>query len=130
MQTEDYCGNKHAPFGLTKCEGATQLSQLLQRTPCVSRRQPEDRQMKPIFILSLLAPALGLGLGGCDYSLSRVNLVADGDTSFMVTCAASVCGQRADEICRAQGYSSYDILERIKGDDLGEVGGILIQCKK
>jgi hypothetical protein len=48
----------------------------------------------------------------------------------MVTCAASVGGQRADEICRAQGYSSYDILERMKGDKLGEVGGILIQCKK
>jgi hypothetical protein len=126
MKTEDYCGTEHAPFGLTKCEGAARFSQLFRRTPCVG----EGGQMKLIFVLLLLTPALGLGLGGCDYSLSRVNMVADGDTSFMVTCAASVCGQRADEICRAQGYSSYEILERMKGDDLGEVGGILIQCKK
>lgn len=83
--------------------------------------------MKPIFVLSLLV--LGLWLGGCDYSLSRVNMVADGDASFMVNCAASACGQRATEICLAQGYSRYDIVERIKRDDLGEVGGIVIQCK-
>jgi hypothetical protein len=85
--------------------------------------------MKPIFVLSILLCALGLGLGGCDNSPDRVNLVADGDTSFMVTCAASACGQRAAEICHAQGYSRYDILERTKGDDLGEGGGIIIQCK-
>ena len=72
--------------------------------------------------------ALVLGLGGCAYSPGPVDWVAEGDSSFIVTCAPSACAQRATAICNAQGFSRYEILERRRGDDLGEGGGIVIQC--
>jgi hypothetical protein len=83
--------------------------------------------MKPIFVLSIM---LCMGLGGCDYSPGPVNLVTDGDSSFIVTCAPSACAKRATAICQDQGYPNYIVLERRPGDDLGEGGGIVIQCKK
>jgi hypothetical protein len=72
--------------------------------------------------------ALILGLGGCAYSPGPVDWIAEGESSFIVTCAPSACAQRATAICNAQGFSRYDILERRQGDDLGEGGGIVIQC--
>jgi hypothetical protein len=88
------------------------------------------RKTKPIFVRAIPLCALVLGLGGCDYSSSPPNFVTEGDSSFLVTCAPSACAQRANAICRAQGYSRYDILERRRGDDLGEGGAIVVQCKK
>jgi len=89
----------------------------------------KGRQMKFTFALAILLGALSLGLGGCGNLPDRVDMIADGDTSFMVFCTASTCRERATDICRAQGYSRYDILDRLKADDLGEGGGIVIQCK-
>ena len=86
--------------------------------------------MKPIFVLSIPFCALVLGLGGCDYSSGPVEMIAEGDSSFIVTCSPSACAQRATAICNAQGFTRYDILERRQGDDLGEAGGMVIQCKK
>jgi len=86
--------------------------------------------MKPIFVLSMLLCALVLGLGGCDYSPGPPNFVTERDSSFIVTCVPSTCAQRATAICHAQGYSRYDMLERRPGDDLGEGGAIVVQCKK
>jgi hypothetical protein len=88
------------------------------------------RKSKPIFVPSIPLCALVLGLGGCDYSSGPPNFVTEGDSSFIVNCAPSACAQRATAICRAQGYSRYDILERRRGDDLGEGGSIVVQCKK
>ena len=87
------------------------------------------RKMKPIFVLSMPLCAL-LGLAGCDYSPGPPNFVTERDSSFIVTCVPSACAQRATAICQAQGYSRYDILERTRGDDLGEGGAIVVQCKK
>jgi hypothetical protein len=85
--------------------------------------------MKPILLLSITVCVVGLG--GCgDYAPPPVNLVTEGDSSFIVTCAPSACAKRATAICQAQGYPNYVILERRQGDDLGEGGGIVVQCKK
>jgi hypothetical protein len=85
--------------------------------------------MKSNFVLTVLLGALSFGLGSCGNLPERVDLIAEGDTSFMVFCAASACGKRAADICHAQGYSHYDILEQLQGDDLGEGRGVVIQCK-
>jgi len=85
--------------------------------------------MKPIFVLSVPLCAFVLGLGGCSYTPGPVDMVNEGDSSFVVTCAPSTCAKRATAICQQQGFSKYDILERRQGDDLGEGGGIVIQCK-
>ena len=87
------------------------------------------RKMKHIFVLSIPLCTL-LGLGGCDYSTGPPNFVTERDSSFIVTCVPSACAQRATAICQAQGYSRYDILERRRGDDLGEGDAIVVQCKK
>jgi len=84
--------------------------------------------MKPVFVLSIPLCALVLGLGGCSYSPGPVDLIAEGDSSFILTCAPSACAQRAIALCNAQGFSRYDILEQRQADDLGEGGGIVIQC--
>jgi hypothetical protein len=84
-------------------------------------------QMKSTFALAILLCVLSLGLEGCGNAPERVDMIADGDTSFMVFCAASTCGQRASNICHAQGYSHYDILDQLNGDELGEGKGIIIQ---
>jgi hypothetical protein len=86
--------------------------------------------MKLIFVLSMPLCALGLGLGGCDYSPGPPNFVTEGDSSFIVACVPSTCVQKATAICHTQGYSRYDILERRQGDDLGEGSAIVVQCKK
>jgi hypothetical protein len=87
-------------------------------------------KMKYIFVLSIPLCALVSGLGGCDYSPGPPNFVTDRDSSFIVTCVPTACAQRATAICHDQGYSHYDILERRLGDDLGEGGAIIVQCKK
>jgi len=84
--------------------------------------------MKPIFLLSIPLCALVLDLAGCSYSPGPVELIAEGDSSFILTCAPSACAQRATALCNAQGFSRYDILEQRQADDLGEGGGIVIQC--
>jgi hypothetical protein len=89
---------------------------------------PSGITIKPVFVLSIPLCALVLGLGGCAYSPGPVDWIAEGESSFIVTCAPSACAQRATAICNAQGFSRYDILERRQGDDLGEGGGIVIQC--
>jgi hypothetical protein len=86
--------------------------------------------MKPIVVLSMPLCALSLGLGGCDYSPGPPNFVTERDSSFIVACVLSKCGQKATAICRDQGYSHYDILEQRKGDELGEGSAIVVQCKK
>jgi hypothetical protein len=86
--------------------------------------------MKPVLVLSMPLCALVLGLGGCDYSPGPPNFVTERDSSFIVACVPSTCGQKATAICHDQGYSRYDILERRQGDDLGEGGAIVVQCKK
>jgi hypothetical protein len=85
--------------------------------------------MRSSFVLAILPCALSFGLGSCGNAPERVELIAEGDSSFVVFCAASACGKRAADICHAQGYSQYEILERLQGDDLGEGRGIVIQCK-
>jgi hypothetical protein len=86
--------------------------------------------MKSPFILAILLCALCFGLGSCANAPERVDLIAEGDTKFTVFCAAApACRQRAADLCRAQGYSLYDILEQLKGDELGEGRGIVIECK-
>ena len=85
-------------------------------------------RLRSVFVHSIPFCALVLGLGGCSYSPGPVDLIAEGDSSFIVTCAPSACAQRATALCNAQGFSRYDILEQRQGDDLGEGGGIVIQC--
>ena len=85
--------------------------------------------MKSIVVLEILLCALTLGLGSCGSLPERVDMVAEGDTSFTVFCVPSACRQRAADLCHAQGYAHYDILEQLKGDELGEGRGIVIQCK-
>jgi hypothetical protein len=86
--------------------------------------------MKFTVVLTILLCALSFALGGCGNAPERVDMIAEGDTSFTVFCAATpACRQRATDICRAQGYSRYDILEQLRGDELGEGRGIVIQCK-
>jgi hypothetical protein len=89
----------------------------------------KGRLMKSPFAFAILLCAVSLGLGGCGNLPERVDMIAAGDTSFMVFCTASTCGERATDICHAQGFSRYDIVDRLKGDELGEGGGIVIQCK-
>ena len=81
----------------------------------------------PIFVLFM--PLCALVLGGCDYSSGPVNMVNEGDSSFVVACAPPACAKRAAAICQKQGFSKYDILEQRQGDDLGEGGGVVVQCK-
>jgi hypothetical protein len=57
-------------------------------------------------------------------------MIAEGDSSFMVYCAASACAKKATDRCHAQGFSRYDTVEQVKGDEQGEGGGIVVQCKK
>jgi hypothetical protein len=95
-----------------------------------SSRIEQRSAMQSIFVLSIPLCALVLGLGGCAYSSGPVEMITEGDSNFIVTCAPSACAQRATAICQAQGFSRYDIVERRQGDDLGEGGGIVIQCKK
>jgi hypothetical protein len=85
--------------------------------------------MQKTFVVIILFCVLSIGLGSCGSAPERVDMIADGDTSFMVFCSASTCGQRAASICHTQGYSHYDVLDQLKGDDLGEGRGIVIQCK-
>jgi hypothetical protein len=85
--------------------------------------------MKSTFVLAILLCALSFGLGGCGSAPERVDMIAEGDSSFTVFCATAACGQKAANICHAQGYPHYDILDELKGDELGEGRGIVIQCK-
>jgi hypothetical protein len=86
--------------------------------------------MKSTFVLALLLCALGFGLCSCGDAPEHIELIAPGDTNFTVFCAtASVCRQRATDRCKAQGFSHFDILEQLNGDDLGEGKGVVIQCR-
>jgi hypothetical protein len=85
--------------------------------------------MKFTFVLAILLCALSFGLGSCGYAPERVEMIAPGDTNFTVYCATtSACRQRATDLCQAQGYPHYDIMEQLKGDEVGEGRGIAIQC--
>jgi hypothetical protein len=72
------------------------------------------------------------GLGSCGTAPERVEMIAEGDTSFTVFCTSPPdCRKRAAKLCQAQGVGPlYDILEQLKGDELGEDRGIVIQCRK
>jgi hypothetical protein len=79
--------------------------------------------------VAMLLCALSVALGGCGYSADRVDMVADGDTNFTVYCpTTSACRQKATDRCKEQGYAHFDIVETLKGDDLGEGKGVVIQC--
>jgi hypothetical protein len=80
--------------------------------------------------VAMLLCALSFGLGGCGNSADRVDMVAEGDTNFTVYCATmSACRQKATDRCQEQGYPHFDIVETLKGDDLGEGKGVAIQCR-
>ena len=79
------------------------------------------------FVLGML---LCVVLAGCGNAPERVDMIAEGDSRFMLHCAPSDCRKRATDTCQAQGYSRYDVVEQVKGDEQGEGGGLTIQCKK
>ena len=85
--------------------------------------------MKSAYVLAILL-WLSFGQGSCGYAPERVEMIAPGDTNFTVYCTTTfACRQRATDLCQAQGYPRYDIMEQLKGDELGEGSGIAIQCR-
>jgi hypothetical protein len=86
--------------------------------------------VKYTVVVAILLCTLSFGLGGCATEPEHVDMIAEGDSSFMVYCAPSACRKKATARCQSQGFSRYDVVEEIAGDERGDASGVVIQCKK
>lgn len=86
--------------------------------------------MRSALVLAVPLCALSFGLGGCSADPGPVDMIAEGDSHFMLYCAPSACRKKATARCQSQGFSRYDLVEELPGDERGDGSGVVIQCKK